>query len=314
MIQAEKQYENQIGTLAIAREKLSKKQKYLPFIRFLSFVLCLISFYNYLIFSAVVIAIVAFIALLLFILLTLADNLLKTRIERLDRLIQICRNEIKSINGDYSPFESGDEFTDSNHSYSFDLDLFGKKSLYNCINRSVTIFGKKRLADYFENAYSFKDQIYDRQKAVTELSEKIEFRQQMQLVFFGQKSTEKDRNEFTEWLGSVNNLLHNHLFNALRFLLPVITFTLIILSIMGYVIVQFPIMMVILQLLIVSMYGRKTIKVQTLLTSKVDLIAKYAKLLLVIEKCDFKTPYLVELKNKLTHDGIETPATIIKQL
>ena len=178
------------------------------------------------------------------------------------------------MNGDFSPFETGDEYIDSDHSYSYDLDLFGKNSLFNCMNRSVTIFGKNRLADYFKSSFDFKDQISERQKSITELAENIGFRQQMQLVFFGQKSVEKDRLEFSEWLGSENTLLQNRIFNIVRFTLPVITIASIVLSMMNLVVVQIPIMMVIVQLLIVSMYGRKTMSVQSLLTSKVGIISK----------------------------------------
>lgn len=314
MIHIRKQYEHQIAEIETGREKLLKKEKYLPVMRFVSFLLILILFYKFLVVNEIFYIYLSVAALLLFLLLTWRDNLLKTSIERSDRLIQICGNEIKSMNGDCSPFESGVEYIDPDHSYTYDLDMFGKNSLFNCVNRSVTIFGKNRLADYFSNAFNFKDQISGRQKSIAELSEQIGFRQQMQLVFFGQKSEEKDRLEFGEWLGSENTLMYNRIFNILRFTLPVITIASIVLSIMDFVVVQIPIMMVILQLLIVSMYGRKILKVQSLLTSKVGIISKYAQFLLLIEKSNFKTPYLVDLKRRLSHDGVETPSTIIKQL
>lgn len=314
MIHIQKQYELQIEAIETERVKLSKREKYLPLIRFVSFLSTLIFIYNYLIFNNSIFVYLSVATLVSFVFLTLHDNLLKGKIERCDRLIQICRNEIKSMDGDFSPFEPGDEYIDSDHSYSYDLDMFGRNSLFNCINRSVTIFGKNRLSEYFKKAFDFKDKLLERQNAVAELSEKIEFRQQMQLVFFGQKSVEKDKQEFSVWLGSENTLLQNRFFNIVRFTLPVITIGSIVLSIMDLVVVQFPIMMVIVQLLIVSMYGRKTMSVQSLLTSKVGIISKYAQFLLLIEKNNFKTPFLVELKRQLSHDGVETPAKIIKQL
>jgi len=314
MIHIRKQYEHQIEVIGIEREKLLKKEKYLPFTRFISFLLPLILFYKFLVTNDIFFVYLSVAALLSFLLLTWWDNLLKNKIERSDRLIQICQNEIKSMDGDFSPFESGDEYTDPDHSYTYDLDIFGKKSLFNCINRSVTIFGKNRLAEYFKQAYDFKDKLLERQNAIAELAERREFRQQMQLVFFGQKSEEKDRLEFSEWLESENTVLHNRFFSVFRFVLPVITNGLIVLSLMGFVAVQIPIMMFVLQLMIVSMYGRKTLKVQSLLTSKVSIIVKYAQLLFLIEKSDFKAPFLANLKSKLSHDGKEMPSTIIKQL
>ena len=314
MIHIQKQYEHQIEVIEIEREKLSKKEKYLPVMRFIFFLLSLILFYRFLIINQIFLVYLSITTLLFFLFLTLWNNLIKNKIERCDRLIQICLNEIKSINGDYSPFESGDEYINQDHSYSHDLDIFGNKSLFQCINRTVTIFGKNRLAEYFNHAYDFINQIVERQNAIAELSEMFEFRQQMQLVFFGQNSIEKDQMEFKEWLNSENTLLNNRLYNVIRFALPIITNSLVILSLLGLVIAQFPIMMIILQLLIVSIYSRKTLKIWAQLTSKVSLIDKYAQLLLLIEKKNFKAPLLVELKNELSHEGKETPTVILKKL
>jgi hypothetical protein len=314
MIHIQVQYEHQIIANGLEREKLTAKEKYLPLMRFFTFVSSLVLIYNYLIFSNIVFVYLSVATLISFFIITLFDNQLKAKIERSDRLIQICRNEINSMRGDYSPFEPGEEFIDTDHSYTYDLDMFGKNSLFHCINRSVTIFGKNRLAEYLNRAYNFHEKIPERQKAVYELSESKEFRQQMQLVFFGQKTDEKDRLEFKEWLESDNPFLRNRLINIVRFTLPLITITLIILAVMNLVMVQIPVMMVILQLMIVSGYSRKTVKVQSLLTSKVDTISRYSKFLFLIGKGKFKTPFLSDLNNQLSHDGVETPARIIKQL
>jgi len=314
MIPILEQYRLQIEKIALGKGKLSKIEKYLPVLRLTSFVIFLIFTYNYLILSNIIFIYLAVTALSSFALLTWWDNILKNKIENSERLIRICHNEINSIKGDFSSFECGDEYINQDHSYSFDLDIFGRDSLFNCINRSVTIFGKNRLAEYFQKAYSFKNLINDRQNSVIELSENLEFLQQMQLVFFGHKSSEKDRLEFIEWLESDNKMSHNRLFNIIRFTLPIITVGLIILSVMGLVIVQLPVMMFIMQLFIVSVYGRKTMKVHLLLTSEVSIIDKYSQFLLLIGKVNFKTPFLSELKNQLWFEGIESPAKIIKQL
>jgi hypothetical protein len=314
MIHIRKTYQQQIVAIEKESEILLNKQKYLPLLRFISFFGILVLFYMFLVASEVFYVYLSVLSLLLFLLVTWRDSVLKTEIERCDRLRLICQNEIKAMDGDYSPFEPGEEYIDPDHSYSYDLDMFGRNSLFNCINRSVTIFGKNRLAQYLKNAYDFKDQISQRQTSICELSENIGFRQQMQLVFFGQKSAEKDRQEFAEWLASENMLLPNRSFTIIRYSLPVITIASIVLSIIGLVVVQIPIMMVIIQLLIVSMYGRKTMSVQSLLTSKVGIITKYAQFLLLIENSNFKTPFLIELKSKLSNEGVDTPSTIIKKL
>jgi hypothetical protein len=136
----------------------------------------------------------------------------------------------------------------------------------------------------------------------------------MQLVFFEQKRTEKDRLEMTEWLASVNLMLVNYFFNLLIFALPLITNGLIVLFFCGLVVAQFPIMMVILQLLIVSLFSRKTIKIQSLLTSKVGILSKYAQFLSLIENSNFKSSFLFGLKYRLSNEGVDSPSEIIKKL
>ena len=314
MVHIHEKYEQQVKTFENERGKLLRTQKNLPASRLLSFLLTLVLFYKFLVDNEILFVYISVALLISFLLLTWWDNLLKAKIERYGHLILICQHEIRSMEGDYTPFEAGNEFVDPDHNYSYDLDIFGKNSIFHYINRSVTIFGKNRLAEYLNRSYNFKNQIFERQLAVTELADKIDFRQQMQLVFFGKKSTETDRLEFSEWLESDYTLMHNHLINIVRFLLPVITIASIVLAIMSIIVAQVPIMLVILQLFVVSIYGRQTIKTESGLTSKVDTISKYARFLFLIENEKFKTPFLAELKDHLSHEGIETPAQIIKQL
>lgn len=314
MVQPVELYGQQIDKITIEREFLSRKEKYLPLLRLATFLYLLFSVYNYLINNDINHLFPIFLVLAAFLFFTWKDNILKGGIKRADLLIQICRNEIKSVNGDFSPFEPGNGYIDPVHRYAYDLDLFGKVSLFQCIDRCATIFGRNRLADYFKNAFDFKGLIDERQKAITELSDIKDFRQQVQLVFYGQKSEEMDRLELNKWLQGEQTFLDNRFFNIIRTVLPVATCSSTVLSICGYVVYYFPVTMVILQLLIVTFYARRTIKAQSVLSSQMAVLSKYAQFLLLIEKKDFKSPFLVELKLKLSHDHIEPPSAIIKKL
>ena len=309
-----KVYEKQIGEIEKEVEILSKKEKYLPFLRFISFVGTVVLFYKYLISNNIVYIYFAIASLLLFLILTWWDRVLKQKVERSIRLILICRNEIKAIEGDFSIFDPGDEFKDPAHSYSFDLDLFGENSLYQCINRSVTIFGKNRLAEYLNDAFGFKETIVERQRSIAELSVEKDFRQQQQLVFYVQKFEERDRHELTEWLRTEVDLLPGRFVNFLRIILPVLTNTMIVLSFTGHVVYHFPLMLVILQLLIVSAYARKTIQTQSVLSSKMGILSKYAQFIFLVEDHNFKTSLLNNLKQNLFHGGHESPSKIIHKL
>ena len=314
MTQMQQIYRQQIATATQEKEKFSGKQKHLPLLRFTTFSLALLLIYVFFILNDSLFIWFSMVALVSFIALTIWDHLLKIKMERFERIIRICHNEISALNGDYSAFDQGNEYIDTDHNYTYDLDIFGKNSLFNCITRSVTIFGKNRLAACFYRSFDFVGQINDRQKAIEELAANKDFRQKMQLVFYGQKSSEKDRLEFDEWLGRENFVVLNPVFNLVRFLLPALTVSSVVLSILGPVIIQIPVMMVILQLLIVSFYARKTMKVQSLLTSKVGTLSKYAHFLSLAEQSRFHSPLLVDLQKQLSYNGNDTPAKIIRKL
>ena len=74
------------------------------------------------------------------------DDKNKEKIEHLSALLKVYQDEIKALEGDFSPFETGDSYQNPQHPYSFDLDVFGKSSLFNRICRTITSGGSEALA------------------------------------------------------------------------------------------------------------------------------------------------------------------------
>lgn len=74
------------------------------------------------------------------------DDKNKEKIEHLSALLKVYQDEIKALEGDFSPFETGDSYQNPQHPYSFDLDVFGKSSLFNHICRTITSGGSEALA------------------------------------------------------------------------------------------------------------------------------------------------------------------------
>jgi DNA mismatch repair ATPase MutS len=292
-----------------------RNRKYIPLFRLL---LCLASIFLVYAFFAgehlgwkAVMAVVSFGG---FIFLGWLDAALNGKIERCDCIIDINRQEIKALNSDYSSFETGTEYVDHDHPYTHDLDIFGVNSLFQCINRTATIFGKNRLADYFKNAWNFNAEIVERQTAIRELSDDVTFRQQIRLIFYGQSITENDRNEWNEWLQSQTLLKHPLQLKILIIALPVLTITAIILSSLGISPYQVPVLLVLTQFFFVTIYGKLTLKVHTSITSKFRILGKYAQCLELIEKINFTSPHLQKLKKGLKSDSSMPPSEVIKRL
>jgi hypothetical protein len=92
------------------------------------------------------------------------------------RLITINENESKALNGDVSMFKNGEVYKDEQHVFSADLDIFGDRSFFQFINRTATNEGESKLADVIlSNDYC---DISEKQSAIKNLAEKIQFRQQ----------------------------------------------------------------------------------------------------------------------------------------
>lgn len=105
-------------------------------------------------------------------------------------LLQINEDELLRQENDLSGFSSGQVMPDRDHPYISDFDIFGSHSLYQLINRTTTESGNLLLAKWLSEP-AFPDQILERQKAVGELTPKIDWRQDFQasgLQFNNEKS------------------------------------------------------------------------------------------------------------------------------
>lgn len=69
------------------------------------------------------------------------------RIERLSDKRSVYEKEMRYHKGDYSVFDDGERYADPKHEYTFDMDIFGKQSLYNRMCRAVTTGGADKLAE-----------------------------------------------------------------------------------------------------------------------------------------------------------------------
>jgi hypothetical protein len=55
----------------------------------------------------------------------------------------VNQNEIDSILHQKNSYGNGEQFMDDEHVYTSDLDVFGKASLYNLVNRCATVSGNQ---------------------------------------------------------------------------------------------------------------------------------------------------------------------------
>ncbi|MBF6628136.1 MAG: hypothetical protein ITG04_06460 [Proteiniphilum sp.] len=111
----------------------------------------------------------------LFILLMKKHNQLLEKKETKEFLYHIAVNELKAFDHDFSAFDGAPEKTDPSHTFSFDLDIFGEKSVFQQINRTVLSIGRETLAEMMLSPLTEKEAIEKRQEAIRELSDNEDF-------------------------------------------------------------------------------------------------------------------------------------------
>ncbi|MCJ1806192.1 DNA mismatch repair protein [Flavobacterium covae] len=187
-------YNQLIDQNTLIVNKLNTKFTVISLMRFLFIVSFLFFSYNYFKNKDSFFLVLGLFSILLFFVLVNQHQKIKWKKKLHQKLILINNNEIQYLAGKSIPFEEGTEYINSNHFCSFDLDLFGRKSLFQNLNRTATFVGKEKLANLLQGKLS-NEEIKENQDAIKELSQKIEWRQHLlALAQFSEDHQEKYEN------------------------------------------------------------------------------------------------------------------------
>jgi hypothetical protein len=118
---------------------------------------------------------IAFVGIFLFSFLVLKYLDLKRKKDIVNAKIKINITEIKVLNRAFHHLKTGEEFINPLHFYSNDIDLFGKGSFFQYINRTTTKDGEIVLANTLTENNTIS--ILEKQKVLIALSEKVIWRQ-----------------------------------------------------------------------------------------------------------------------------------------
>jgi len=139
-----------------------------------------------------------------FIFLVLKHQSLVNERKLCEQLIKINGVEIDALNRKYSSLPEGSEFIDAKHYYSNDIDLFGKGSFFQYMNRTATVSGRNALAQLLLENDPY--QIVSRQEVIKELSEKITWRQRF-LALAKMVKVDVDHKTIISWIHSYKSFL-----------------------------------------------------------------------------------------------------------
>ena len=165
-------YRQRAEQLQQTLNKLYKKRKLLGILRFIIIAITAVIVYKlwFLQFWWIIAIIITGTAVFLLAISIDADN--KSEIEHLELLLFINKNEIEIAKGNFLNEYDGKNLEPEQHAYATDLDIFGKASLYQYINRCNADKAKALLASRLLNALS-KEEILNEREAVKELAQKM---------------------------------------------------------------------------------------------------------------------------------------------
>lgn len=214
-------------------------------------------------------------------------------------LIEINEDEIKISKGDFHDRDEGLEYQTGNHSYGVDIDLFGRGSFFQYLNRTTIKEGSKNLAESLK-ANDIND-IQLRQECIKELCHKPQWRQ-FYSAHASLVSTETSAENIVKWLLNHHSFLPKVMrwlpigFSVFSIILLALTiFNVIDKSLIGY--------WLLVGLAVTSVYLKRINNLSSNSDKVKDTFRQYATLLNQIEGELFNSEILKQKQNLITFKG-----------
>lgn len=254
-------------------------------------------------------------AIVLFAIVSIFDNKNIKKINLEKELYQLNTTELEHIEGNNSNLDTGIEFSNDNHEYTSDLDIFGPNSLYQAINRCATPIGKEKLAFSLRQTCCNKETLIEKQIATEELSTKPSWRQTFTAKGRLSNINSSDTEEIKEWINK--KITIRAFIKPFIAVSPALNIILIVTSSIGLLPPHYPIALSLVHLSIVAAYTKKINTLHKELDTFVKSISEYLPLVEEIHKETFHSEKIKSLKQTLfsnTNNALQGFKTISKIL
>jgi DNA mismatch repair ATPase MutS len=209
------------------------------------------------------------------------------RHRHLQELLKINRQESESLDYKFSGFNPGDEFIDTLHPFSYDMDLFGQGSIFQYLNRTITTEGKILLAGLLRKETLDQEIILERQQAVKELGAMPLLLQDFQAAGRINQEEGHEKELLEEWVRQPGYYLSRKFYIYLAVLLPVLTVVSFILSFFFTSLFGLTTVLYLLQLFIIGGRFTHTSLNHQAISKQLEILRKYQALLAIIERGNY---------------------------
>ncbi|WFA10112.1 MutS family DNA mismatch repair protein [Tissierella sp. Yu-01] len=310
-------YERRVERFKNLLKKQEKTEKEISIIRLLLFIIELnIGIYFYLQGKKLLLYISLIVFLGTFTFLVISHRRLRNRIKYSKLFIEINNDSLKRINGEWYDFtDDGEDFKDHNHNYSEDLDIFGKRSLFQWINTAKTFIGKQKLRELFSGVVGNLEDIKERQNAVEELSNKLNWRQEFLAEALIESKNIHDPQELISWAIEKNQYFNSPFRIGLIRIMPILT---LILMAQGYVLsiipTYWPTFALVIQFIFLLTKAMERNNLIDLAERYSDDLRAYYNMLKLIEDHRFKSILLQKIQREIRNEEGELAYKQIDEL
>ncbi|HLW32704.1 MAG TPA: hypothetical protein VKX40_10615 [Aequorivita sp.] len=304
-------YKLQVETHSETLKKIKKRLVFSSSLRLLIFIAACVVIYfalenakNEIAFVIVIV----FVTIGLFVLVVTRHNRLKYERDLTNTLIAQNETELQVLNRNFHHLPSGEKYKNPLHFYSQDIDLFGRGSFFQYMNRTALDSGSDLLAKIL-TANSIQD-IAINQEAIKEISHKPEWRQQFSAIA-AQVKTEVPSEEVARWLKNYQKFVPKWA-KPLSIVFTLVSLGLFIGNYFGIISGYYTLVWLFVGWTISGRYGKR-IKELTEQTSKVQsTFQQFHKLLLEIENEEFASHLLDQNRNKIISSSTQASAVLKK--
>ncbi|MBI9062473.1 MAG: hypothetical protein JEZ14_10835 [Marinilabiliaceae bacterium] len=226
--------------------------------------------------------------------------------------LNLIQTELNGLEDRWQDMPEGDEYIDADHDFVHDLDLFGKGSLFQFINRTATKRGERKLAEKLKSLALNRETILNKQAAISELAKAVDFRER----FYALGAITEDENK-------KNREIKPEEIPDLRFITPfwkiiILAFPILfVASVIGALAeLTSPSLITLLFLTGLGITGTHLAKVNaihTKVSSLGDYIKRYSQLISLVEEMPFQAKILTDLRKRMACQD-DLASLIVKKL
>jgi len=220
----------------------------------------------------------------------------------LQRLIGINTTELEILARRYQNLPDGRQFFKPDHPYAQDLDLFGKGSFYQYVNRTTLQQGREVFSEFLLDGYP-KD-IAKKQQAIQELAQLPEWRQHFSALA-GETQPKISPDVVSDWMKG-----HKSFMPKWAGLVPpifaLLSFVLIVFAFLGWIPESLVLFWYVLGVGIVGRYAKNIIGFTSKVSEAQETIQQHQRLIFELEEHTFSSELLQDLQKKLEVKGEKT--------